>query len=561
MELVYLWVENHKNIHHQGFNFSGRYRCDYNPGTNELTIDENKDYVHIFPENINVTAIVGKNGSGKSSILEIIYSFINNQIYQLSNTSCFIIINHANILTIFYTLNIPTIITDIGYKDFSTQKNYERLNFFYCSLYDYGLNLSETYILNFNHPTLYPNKNVHMKLIQQADLHSLVHSLLDTTHKQYFKDYFTPDKILLSENSSTRNNRSNLEEKVPNLAQLKEILTTEIEYFIFIGYQYISNLILMLSLNKNYEFLQKIHTLDDYKRALDAKIKNYVLNFRNDDQKKWLVDEIEHTYRYFETILQNGFVHQFLGIEPKFNADDKKVFNYKFILSASNESSLFLKDYPDCFEIDFKDTQKNFYYHSLSAGEKSILRVRNYLENIIYQNPNQESFIFLFDEMDNELHPDWQKKVIKYLLDIFNERAKKLHFIFNSHSPFILSDLPKENIIFLEDGKQVDVKIDTFGANIHTLLSHGFFMEDGLMGEFAKEKINDVINYLNGKDSEIKNNDEAQSRINMIGEPILKRQLQKMLDSKKLDKLSEIDELKEQIQALKNRLDIVVRNS
>ena len=48
---------------------------------------------------------------------------------------------------------------------------------------------------------------------------------------------------------------------------------------------------------------------------------------------------------------------------------------------------------------------------------------------------------------------------------------------------------------------------NTFGANIHTLLSHGFFMKDGLMGEFAKSKIDDVINYLNNKESEIKNDE------------------------------------------------------
>ena len=32
----------------------------------------------------------------------------------------------------------------------------------------------------------------------------------------------------------------------------------------------------------------------------------------------------------------------------------------------------------------------------------------------------------------------------------------KLHLILTSHSPFILSDIPKQNIIFLKDGKQVD---------------------------------------------------------------------------------------------------------
>jgi hypothetical protein len=29
MELVYLWVEEYKNIYHQGFNFSPRFECEY----------------------------------------------------------------------------------------------------------------------------------------------------------------------------------------------------------------------------------------------------------------------------------------------------------------------------------------------------------------------------------------------------------------------------------------------------------------------------------------------------------------------------------------------------
>jgi AAA15 family ATPase/GTPase len=65
MELVYLWVEDYKNIKKQGFNFSPQFHCEYN--------DENGDYIpDFFGKNINVTTIVGRNGSGKSSWLKAI---------------------------------------------------------------------------------------------------------------------------------------------------------------------------------------------------------------------------------------------------------------------------------------------------------------------------------------------------------------------------------------------------------------------------------------------------------------------------------------------------------
>ena len=69
MELVYLWVEDYKNIHKQGFNFSPRFECTFPDKYDangklkdncQLEIIEKKEDEYIkdfFGENINVTAI------------------------------------------------------------------------------------------------------------------------------------------------------------------------------------------------------------------------------------------------------------------------------------------------------------------------------------------------------------------------------------------------------------------------------------------------------------------------------------------------------------------------
>ena len=116
-------------------------------------------------------------------------------------------------------------------------------------------------------------------------------------------------------------------------------------------------------------------------------------------------------------------------------------------------------------------------------------------------NPHTAKYLVFIDEFEIGLHPNWQKNIIKYIFDFFKNFHIKINFLIITHSPFLLSDIPKQNIIFLEKDKTtgnckvvdgLKDKKQTFGANIHTLLSDGFFMNDGLMGEFAKGKINEI---------------------------------------------------------------------
>jgi hypothetical protein len=46
MQLIYLYIENYKNIKNQGFNFTTQFHCDYKDGT--LTIDKNENYIENF---------------------------------------------------------------------------------------------------------------------------------------------------------------------------------------------------------------------------------------------------------------------------------------------------------------------------------------------------------------------------------------------------------------------------------------------------------------------------------------------------------------------------------
>lgn len=76
------------------------------------------------------------------------------------------------------------------------------------------------------------------------------------------------------------------------------------------------------------------------------------------------------------------------------------------------------------------------------------------------------------------------------------------------------------------------------------------------MGKFAKSRIDEVIKYLNPKKKSIIQDDkEAQSIIDIIGEPILKNTLQTMYDAKVYKDESKLDRLKKQQEKLKNEIE------
>jgi ABC-type polysaccharide/polyol phosphate transport system ATPase subunit len=80
MKLVYCWITDRHNIKNQGFNLGSEWIYSTTVHSNgSLTIDrkKNEKYVDDFfkLDNVsfeNVTAIVGENGAGKSTILEFL---------------------------------------------------------------------------------------------------------------------------------------------------------------------------------------------------------------------------------------------------------------------------------------------------------------------------------------------------------------------------------------------------------------------------------------------------------------------------------------------------------
>ncbi|ACM92924.1 conserved hypothetical protein [Nautilia profundicola AmH] len=556
MELVYLWIEDYKNIKRQGFTFSPRFKCEFKPQydendnliaeKSELIIEEKKDYINIFPDNINVTAIVGKNGAGKSSVFEIL-KYQNYTFLILYDTK-------KNFFYIDKKNNIKIILKNVSKKI----ENKNLSNVFFSHSSD---------ILDIS---LFFNSN------------NSIYNVSDILTKDNF-EYFSPlhKQMLLVTNGITFNFRNFY--KSVNSLLLKYFLTNKIKNYFFnpnifyldnydvtyIIYR-LSNILSyysditneLLKINENNIFYNELkeNKKIDYVIYLYCFLKQFKIdNEINDDiflysLKNKILPEFNYLQRKCSSLKE--IINKILIV---YNSKDKKI-EIDLMKKILNDN--LLQDiFSELISIELIDTKYNKNYIDLSSGEKNFLLILS----IIFDALDKFN-LFLLDELENFIHPNLIKNLINEILKLLHNKKNFYHLILSTHSPFILSDIPKENIIFMKDGKNVsnEVDIETFGANIHTLLTHGFFMEDGLMGEYAKSQIDEVIKYLNHDDSKIKSDDEAQKLINIIGEPIIRKQLQRMLDSKrlnKIDKIDKIDELEKEIELLKARIEILRKKS
>ncbi len=231
-----------------------------------------------------------------------------------------------------------------------------------------------------------------------------------------------------------------------------------------------------------------------------------------------------------------------------------------------------------------KYNKELFYLSQLSSGERQMigvissiiyhLRNLNSIKSIQIKNlDNSTTDIYkykhiniILEEIELYFHPEFQRQFINKLLRSIGKinlnEIDSLNFCFVTHSPFILSDIPKNNVLFLKEGKPTrEMQENTFGANVHTLLQNSFFLHSVPIGDFAKEKINLLFSLLHkGETSIVKNNkrEDIYSQILLVSEPFIRDQLLKLYNS--LSKNSQIKDLAEEIYNLKKQIEQLKEN-
>lgn len=648
MELLFVFIDELNCLKKEGLDFGGQFLFQYSPSDAEITIKENpfwqENFFSLYPENQKlaeikgVSAIVGQNGAGKTSILKyliknfvsgtsgvsmpMVVAFIDQNGKRMIYHSQKFPIERGNWVEYDFSLHLlvttPVEIPGIEKALFSTHDKIEAFgqtdfiyfsNIFHLNNTDFTLSgsydLSTDYLIRDDLRHNLENALINNQLNQQQ---VEVHIQEDISRQIDFLNsgvplgnvpIRTPDRLYVSTKRDVfsydygfgtfeknalqeyrfeevfielqKMARSEYETSV-DLAVKAEIWFISAAFFNF-----------LLETATNFRAISS-HFHFQVKGSLsegDRPFKQVALEVLDDLGKQSVADKninlgtdfiirIKALKDFFEIL------HGLIAETPYFVTDHPVSFNFD-IRGGADSFLNFHNIYQQTFTLK---PYLNFNWRNISSGEKAMLNFYSRFYSLSDHSSTKrgiqlrQNLIILIDEGDVFLHPEWQriflKAVLEFLPRLFglmpDGRRRKIQLILTTNSPIPISDLPSANVILLERNglrtivkDSLDDQRQTFGANIHALLNDSFFLTNGFIGDFAREKINNVISLLQKDIEEIyKNQHVIERTINLIGEPVVKSKLLQMYEDRISANQGKMDErvrrLEQEVSELKKRL-------
>lgn len=595
----------------------------YRYNDKEKTIELNEDITPLnrdfFGSNITISAIVGMNGSGKTSLLDIIYRIINNfaHKYRLVPQKGLIFVPNV-VAKLFFVMNNTTYTIDCNGKKIGfyqgispiNRKDESFKNIFYTIILNYSFSafISQDYIQDTQEPrysgdgAAWIDKIFHKNdgyqtpivinpfrdkgIIKIASENNLTRSRLSAllieaqkSKKQIIEGYLLDDikyklnadkifycykyighkgkipppyanksKELKSYLFSIAILRTFFPNDSSDIGQMFNRAPTQIfldvdnpcaEDFLFMSYAYLAYKVKKII--TSYPFYEKYKDiLENPDKEKEERMEELVSQINKDDTHITL--KIKQTLNFIKRIKDERNKNF-----TEFNASDLKIETRKLYEIMENLPPSFYN-----FEIYLKkvnNSGKKIAYSKLSSGEKqfiyNISTILYHVKNILSIKPDIKNRIsyqninIVLDEIELCFHPEYQRTFINNLVNTLKRlkltNKRKFNIIIATHSPFILSDIPEQNILFLKEGEEYKIDHKTFGANISDMLKHNFFLNNGFLGELAAQKIEKIIEKI----KKVKYGtttpdeyDEIVAIINLIGEPLIKNKLLIMLDEK-----------------------------
>ncbi len=610
----YIWFEDYNCFHNQGINLSSKYRFKFDPQKEKVYVEDNSEkFINdFFGENIDVTAIVGENGTGKTSILRFILCLSKGDYIE---RSC-VIVYEKNAK--FYSGRYYLKDEQIDYKKIEidvyktidppiNQYNRQRfpfgrdIRFIYLAevfseslfgkTYEGGDNLSLASILysqSINGEEDRNTKNPVVRYIHRINDWRLNFISNGADFLQQFKIHFPP-YIQISFNYDTEaftkwyirlntNKESGLYEE--NTEKSLRISANKLkkDYLKNNNYTddngvFIKNKIaeaIFMNIITSFDFvanmkktegqaiidmMEKMNTSSKnawenvYELLLQIDINNeeYNKNLNNKNQK--LSEEAVYIPVY-----ANKYI-QFMDYFSEFAQDTDKYtyqrYDGNMIWIPTNKIETikeFFNNYKQCVQIvDFLS-----FSWGLSSGETLLLNQfgklmsrlkkssddKYYLPSDVNSDFPAENAVIMLDEAEVAFHPEWQRAYFDAFLSFIRkniaDQGTHVQIIIATHSPIILSDIPKQNTVFLKRNEKGTVTVDnpeTFAANIFSLYQNAFFLDEAGIGCFAEKKLCELIDeihqiYGDDKTRYDHGKEDVTKKIYCIGDPYIRHKFE-----------------------------------
>ena len=184
----------------------------------------------------------------------------------------------------------------------------------------------------------------------------------------------------------------------------------------------------------------------------------------------------------------------------------------------------------------------------MSSGEMCFLTMFARLYHFVKEGDNKNIVVFL-DEAETTLHPEWQRRLVAYCIRFFEVFLpdRNYQLIFASHSPMLLTDVPKQNVVLLDENNCVvnDRRQKAFTANIFELYKDSFVLKNGQVGAFASSKLKELLGKLQARSKDAISKEDLKLA-SLIDDPFISRHVWSRLGQLAMDNDMPEDEITEE---------------
>ena len=511
MHIYYIWVKRFKSFRNYGLNLSSDYTFNFDHTNSTLSYVDNPALPEdFFGKNISgVTALLGVNGSGKTTALELIcrcitehYHFKENYIlvYKIGN-DFYLSNNFKEKISIDFSFipdNENTKLREVNTIYFSNVFDQNHLDFD-DKVIDISINrkMNPRYIYKDGTSKRRGEIEKQINFLQSGKAKEIK---LDIPKRIEYK-LFKNTSELIKKIERTKFTRYASEAYDPEIIDnLRKIFVNERkEYRVRDGIRYTSMLIrqqFIVSLIRAIpESLRVIATIIE-----ELKTTSNSLAILEALSKETTIYLDEHCLSEIISII----ILQIEGWLEAFNYESEQTMRgarHSFTVDINENNLWHHTKLSHIFEMIIEIDAS---WHGISSGQKAYLNMFSSIWNCIEENNrnslNKQTLICI-DEGDLYLHPQWQIEFVERLTNCLPVISNgNVQVLFTTHSPLLVSDMPNQCVCVLNDNeynRKPDLK--TFGANIYDIYREAFGMGTNRTGNISNRYIQRTFDILDKK--------------------------------------------------------------